>query len=608
MSDSGDPFLELEDLGSPRTRELVERLNAEVDGLLSPLVQRHYERLLELVRAPRATSAALTSEGAVVLYKGLGDEVVLLRWSGERVPLLAPGEGEVFTGVSRVEGSPRLVAVHASIEGADEGRAYILDARSGEVAWRVEGLAHGFCAVDGALVYVRSYRRSPPPDGGPTPTDRIVELRDGSEEVVWGSVGQGEFVGRIVLSPDGRAAAATVHRGWASSRLYAFDTSGWGARLLEEGGYHISLLGWLEGPAYARMRPEGDELVAGGACARLERPLHAAAASGGRVLVVDICDARHRVRVADARLEGWEDVALPIEPATVHSVDGLDGRFLLLASSPSHRHLLALAEGGAARVLEEGAALHGVSVHDLWLRSEDGARVHGFLIARGRPRAVLLYGYGGFGVCLTPSYSALFHHLLELGYAVAIVNARGGREEGEAWHRAGMLEKKENTFRDFATFARFFKSLGLRVAAYGSSNGGLTVAAVATRWPELLDAALVGYPVLDMLRYHLLHVGRYWVPEYGDPEDPRMREVLLRYSPYHNVPVGRRMPPTLVFTGLNDDRVHPAHAIKFAARARQLGHPVYLRVETRSGHAGARAEVRVLEHAYLAAFLERFLA
>ena len=220
---------------------------------------------------------------------------------------------------------------------------------------------------------------------------------------------------------------------------------------------------------------------------------------------------------------------------------------------------------------------------------------------------MLLYGYGGFGVSLTPTYSTLFHHLLELGCAVAVVNARGGREEGEAWHRAAMLEGKEKTFEDFAAFARFFKLLGFKVAAYGSSNGGLTVAAVATRWPELLDAAVVGYPVLDMLRYHLLYVGRYWVPEYGDPEDPRMREVLLRYSPYHNLPRDRRMPPTLVYTGLNDDRVHPAHALKFAAKAKRLGHPVYLRVEERSGHSGARTEVRALEAAYIAAFLEKFL-
>jgi len=606
-----DPLVELEDLSSPKVAEVVGRFNEEVEALLGERARAHYARLRELMSQPTAVSAALLGEGVAVLYRGLREEVVLLRWSGERLSLLAPGEGEVLTGLSRVEGSANLLAVRASLEGRDEGRTYVLDASRGEVVRVIEGVAHGFCLAGGTLLYVRSYRRSGPPDGEPPPTDRLVALGDGGEEVVWGAshVRQGEFIESLHPSPDGRLVALSVHRGWASSRLYVLDTGSWEGRLVEGGGYWIRLAGWLGGsPAYVRARPGGDELVAGGRELRLERPVEAAAVSEGRLLLVDVVDARHRALLSEDPSGGWAEVELPVRHATVRGLDALGGRFLLLATSFSHRHLLALVEGGGVRVVEESAALDGVAVEDVWVRSEDGTRVHGFLVARGRPRAVVLYGYGGFGVSLTPAYSPLFHYLLELGYAVAVVNARGGREEGEEWHRAGMLERKENTFRDFAAFARLLKALGLRVAGLGSSNGGLTVAAVATRWPELLDAALVGYPVLDMLRYHLLHVGRYWVPEYGDPDDPGMRGVLLRYSPYHNIPRDRRMPPTLVFTGLNDDRVHPAHAIKFAVRARELGHPVYLRVEARSGHSGARSEVRALEAAYVVAFLEKFLA
>ncbi|MFN4046375.1 MAG: prolyl oligopeptidase family serine peptidase, partial [Acidilobaceae archaeon] len=100
---------------------------------------------------------------------------------------------------------------------------------------------------------------------------------------------------------------------------------------------------------------------------------------------------------------------------------------------------------------------------------------------------------------------------------------------------------------------------------------------------------------------------KYWIPEYGDPEDPEMRDYMLSYSPYHNIRADRKMPPTLVYTGLHDDRVHPAHAIKFALKARMLGHPVYLRVETRSGHSGAPMAIAALEAAYIAAFLEKFM-
>jgi prolyl oligopeptidase len=604
-----DPLAVLEDLSRPEVAELVRESNREVDGLLGSEVERHYARILELAKAPRVSSAALLRSGIAALYKGLRDEVQLIAWSGERLALFTPPEGEIATGVSRVELADDLLVVYTSVEGADEGAAYVVDAGSGEVLHRVRGVARNFCRLGGALVYVRSYRREPPPDGGSAPTDRVVELRGGEERPVWGSgeVGAGEWA-RILPSPDGSKVAITVGRGWARSRLYVADAGSWSAELVEEGDYAIGVVGWHGGPVYLRAKPEGDELVVEGKPLRLERPVERALASGGLLLLADLVDARHRLRLSSLPPGEWREVELPARHFTVSGIDALGGRFLVLATSPAHRHVVALVEGGAAKPVEVSEALEGVEVADLWLRSGDGARVHGFLIAKRKPpKAVLLYGYGGFGVSLTPAYSALFHHLLELGYAVAVVNARGGREEGEAWHRAAMLEGKERTFEDFAAFARFFKMLGFRVAAYGSSNGGLTVAAVATRWPELLDAAVAGYPVLDMLRYHLLYVGRYWVPEYGDPEDPRMREVLLRYSPYHNVPRDRRMPPTLVYTGLNDDRVHPAHALKFAAKAKRLGHPVYLRVEERSGHSGARTEVRALEAAYIAAFLEKFL-
>jgi prolyl oligopeptidase len=609
MSEGEDPLVSLEDFSKPEVVELIKAFNREVEEAFGAEVERHYKRILELAKVPRAAGAALLRSGVLVLYKGLTDEVWLLKWNGERVKLFTPPEGEVVTGIARVELADDLLAVYTSVEGADEGAAYVVDARSSEMVCKIDGVTRNLCALNGALVYVRSYRREPPPDGGAAPTDRIVELRNGEERLVWGSgsVKAGEWI-HVLPSPDGRKAAITVGKGWARSRLYVADTGSWSEELAEEGDYAISVVGWTSSPVYLRAKPEGDELVVDGSAEALERPVEHALTSDGSLLLVELADARHRLRFSRLPFKGWKEVEMPARHLTVTRVDALEGRFLVLATSPVHRHLIALVEDGAAKPVEVSEAVQGVEVVDLWLRSGDGVRVHGFLITKQKqPKAVLLYGYGGFGVSLTPTYSTLFHHLLELGCAVAVVNARGGREEGEAWHRAAMLEGKEKTFEDFAAFARFFKLLGFKVAAYGSSNGGLTVAAVATRWPELLDAAVVGYPVLDMLRYHLLYVGRYWVPEYGDPEDPKMREVLLRYSPYHNVPRDRRMPPTLVYTGLNDDRVHPAHALKFAVKAKQLGHPVFLRVEERSGHSGARTEVKALEAAYMAAFLDKIL-
>lgn len=603
-----DPLVELENLESPLTRQVIEEFNTETDLMLSGEVGKHHARLLELYSVPRATSAVLTKRGIVVLYRGKSEEVSLIRADGARERLLVSDEKEVFTYLSRVHGSDRLVAVRSSFEGRDYGKTYILDAESGDILYTVEGLVGNFFLVDGSLLYVRSYRHESPPDGARPPTDRLVKLADHEEEVVWGVdiVGTGEYIGRIVSSKDFRHLVLTVHKGWLHTRLYAVERDSWKSEAIEEGNYAIRLAGWLEGPVYLRSMEERDELVVQDKVMSMERPVEDLLVSDEKVMVVDIVDSAHRLRVLDLKEDTWREIQLPVKYSSLSIQDESHGEFLVLASSPSHRHLLATIRGGEVAVWEENVALPGLEVQDLWLRSFDGVKVHGFYMTLTRkPKAILIYGYGGFGVSITPSYSPFFQHLLEQGYGIAVVNARGGREEGESWHRSGMLKKKENTFLDIATFARFFKNLGMKVAAQGSSNGGLTVATVATRWPELLDVALIGYPVLDMLRYHLLYVGRYWVPEYGDPEDPEMHEFLKRYSPYHNIPVDKKLPPTLIFTGLNDDRVHPAHAIKFAKKARDLGHPVHLKVETRSGHSGAKSDVKALEQAYLSAFLEK---
>ena len=166
-----------------------------------------------------------------------------------------------------------------------------------------------------------------------------------------------------------------------------------------------------------------------------------------------------------------------------------------------------------------------------------------------------------------------------------------------------MREKKQNVFEDFKAVLKYFKGLGYKVVGIGRSNGGLLIAAVLTQDPELLDAAVIGYPVIDMLRFHKLYVGSLWVSEYGNPEDPRDREYLLKYSPYHNVRKDLKYPPTLVYTGLHDDRVHPGHALKSVAKLEEVGAPIYLRVELISGHRGALPKVKVKELSDVLAFI-----
>jgi prolyl oligopeptidase len=218
----------------------------------------------------------------------------------------------------------------------------------------------------------------------------------------------------------------------------------------------------------------------------------------------------------------------------------------------------------------------------------------------------LAYGYGGFAVSLTPRFYPYAIPFLEDGGAFVIANLRGGKEYGEEWHRKGMREKKQNVFEDFKAVLKTFKDQGSKVVAFGVSNGGLLVGTVLTKHPQLIDGALIGYPVLDMLRFHKLHIGEAWVPEYGNPNHSKDAEFLAKYSPYHNV-TKKSYPPIMLFTGLHDDRVHPAHALKFAAKLDEVKAPYLLRVETKSGHSGATPTTKTEEYADIMAFVYKTL-
>ncbi len=233
--------------------------------------------------------------------------------------------------------------------------------------------------------------------------------------------------------------------------------------------------------------------------------------------------------------------------------------------------------------------------------SRDGTRVSMFLthkkgLARDGNNPTLLYGYGGFNIPATPAFSVSRLLWLENGGVYAVANLRGGSEYGEDWHRAGMLENKQNVFDDFIAAGEWLVENDYtrpgRLAINGGSNGGLLVTACLLQRPDLFGAVVAQVPVTDMLRYHHWTVGRYWVPEYGNAEEnPEHFRILHAYSPLHNIRPGVAHPPTLLATADTDDRVVPAHAKKFAAalQAADAGdHPILIRVETRAGHGAGK--------------------
>jgi prolyl oligopeptidase len=245
----------------------------------------------------------------------------------------------------------------------------------------------------------------------------------------------------------------------------------------------------------------------------------------------------------------------------------------------------------------------------IFYHSKDGTRVPMFITHKkglklDGKNPTLLYGYGGFDISLTPSFSVSTVVWMEMGGVYAVPNLRGGGEYGKAWHEAGTKLKKQNVFDDFIAAAEWLIANKYtsrdKLAISGGSNGGLLVGACMTQRPDLFRATLPAVGVMDMLRFHKFTRGWAWTSDYGSPDDATEFKALLAYSPYHNLKPGVSYPATMVTTADHDDRVVPAHSFKFAARLQEThrgANPVLIRIETKAGHGAGKPTSKLIEEA-----------
>ncbi|MCA6293343.1 MAG: S9 family peptidase [Phenylobacterium sp.] len=325
--------------------------------------------------------------------------------------------------------------------------------------------------------------------------------------------------------------------------------------------------------------------------------------TAGLVTINLLDEVKGAVEVFDMARGRWtsERLALP-KDATFEIVAASETDDVLMVSAegflePPSLWRVDAATGETTRIaaLPPRFSADGASIAQYWATSSDGTRIPYFVVSpkgarRDGSTPTLMYGYGGFEIAKPPIYLPEMGRLwLERGGAYVIANIRGGGEFGPPWHQSVLREKRQLAFDDFAAVARDLTARGLtsprRLGIYGRSNGGVLTTVSMTQHPELWNAVVVESPLVDMLRYHKLSAGASWVGEYGDPDNPTDAAFIARYSAYQNLKPGVAYPEAYITTNTRDDRVHPGHARKFAARLEALGVPYLYYEQTLGGHS-----------------------
>ncbi len=331
--------------------------------------------------------------------------------------------------------------------------------------------------------------------------------------------------------------------------------------------------------------------------------INSIALAGGKLVAIYTENASSRVKVFDAAGKHLRDVPLP----AIGTVNRFSGEWgnprAFFAFTSFHIPLLIqeykLAGGTQSLWAQVKVPIQSekFEMKQVWFTSKDGTRVPMFVLGQkgmklDGARPTLMTGYGGFTLTESPHFSPMAAFWVENGGVFVDVTLRGGGEFGEDWHHAGMLDKKQNVFDDFISAAEWLiqnhYTNPSRLAIMGRSNGGLLVGAALTQRPDLFQAVLCGYPLLDMLRYEKFLVARYWVPEYGTAENPEQFKYLAAYSPYQNVKPGAKYPAVLLVSGDGDTRVAPLHARKMAALLQAStgsDRPILLHYDTQAGHS-----------------------
>jgi len=655
-----DPYRWLEDAGSDETLAWVQAQNELTLGFIDgPQWHSINERLTELWNFPKYSLPE--KEGGRYFFSrndGLQDQPVYYvqdSLDGEPRVVIDPNalstDGTTALTGTTVSRDGKLVAYLVSRSGSDWQELRVRDVDSGEdyeeilewckftdIAWKVDG--SGFY-----------YNRFPDPGSVPE------EDRNNYNRVYWHGLGTPQSSDVLVyerpddkelgfspwITEDGKYVVLWVYRGTdPKNRIYLKEVESEGPfnLLLDEADAMYAPIGNVGTTFYFHTdldAPHGRIVSMDVASPELggwkeivpeaEDVIDFVAIVDGQFVVAYMRDAWNRLVIHDLSGAFVKEIDLP----GIGSVAGLSGKqehqemffsyMSFLQPLSTFRYDFATGETEAFHAPEIDFDAEAYETRQVFVTSKDGTKVPMFITHRkglvlDGNAPTLLYGYGGFNIGLTPRFSISRLIWLEAGGVYAVANLRGGSEYGEEWHQAGILGNKQNVFDDFIAAGEWLVENGYtnpsRLASIGGSNGGLLTAVCMVQRPDLWGAVISAVPVIDMLRYHMFSVGRYWVSDYGNAEQSKEHfEFLHDYSPLHNIEEGVAYPATFVTTADTDDRVVPLHGKKFVAamQAADAGeNPILLRVETKAGHGkGKPTSKRIEEAADIYAFLFKIL-
>jgi len=654
-----DPYRWLEDAESPETQDYVRQEMAYTRGILDPLPGRAplHRRLTQLLSIGTITAPQIA--GKYYFYtrrEGAQNQPVLLVREGlhgkDRSLVDAnqmAADGTVALDWWFPSDDGKYVAYGTSPSGSEESTLHLIETANGKllsdtidrtrfasIAWKKD---------NSGFYYTRRPKKGEVPPGEEVYHVKVFYHMLGADPakdpLIFGDGRNPQDIPQVTLpDDDDRWLLITVFEGWAKSEMYLQDLKAGTPPVELTSGKEFLYSGEIlqgelfitsnenapkfrvfktnvsepERRFWREIVPEADAVL------KTTQIIH------GNLVALYEKDVTSRIRIfnTDGKVL-QEEMELP----GLGSVTGIGGRWdsnLMLFEFQSFatpvsvyvtdftlRGILKRAEAGKqvergtfsapelwSRVGAPGIDPSGYEVKQLWYASKDGTKVPMFVfykkgLALNGKNPTLMTGYGGFNVSNTPEFRANRFVWLEHGGVFAVANLRGGAEFGEDWHRAGMLEKKQNVFDDFIAAAEFLISEKYtdkeHLAMQGGSNGGLLMGAALTQRPDLFRAVVCQVPLLDMLRYQNFQIAKLWIAEYGSAEDPKQFDFIYAYSPYHHVKAGTEYPAILFMTADTDTRVDPMHAKKMAAlmqataaNGKNRERPILLRIDSKAGH------------------------